>query len=95
MNFLDKTCQHLEFSAFQIHLFFLNWLIGAQPTENAAGLWMGQMASVLMVAKVGLFVFLNYRQQINYVVCNLRLEQKVWWHVRRMKRKNGDLCGDG
>ena len=35
--------------------------------------------------------YLNYRQQINYVVCNLRLERKVWWHVRQMKRKNEDL----
>ena len=48
------TAEEQYESAFQIHLFFLNWLIGAQPTENAAGLWMGQMASVLMVAKVAI-----------------------------------------
>ena len=39
-------------SAFQIHLFFLNWLIGAQPSKNAVGLWLGQVTSVLLVAKV-------------------------------------------
>ena len=46
------TAEEQYESAFQIHLFFLNWLIGAQPCGKVAGLWLGQMTSVLMVAKV-------------------------------------------
>ena len=46
------TAEEQYESAFQIHLFFLNWLIGAQPSGWAAGLWFGQVTSVLMVAKV-------------------------------------------
>ena len=54
------TAEEQYESAFQIHLFFLMWLVGAHPSGSVAELWLGQVTSVLMVAKVtGFYISSN------------------------------------
>ena len=40
-----------------MHLFFLSWLVGAQPMDNMWELWLGQVVSIAMVGKVGLPIY--------------------------------------
>ena len=68
------TAEEQYESAFQIHLFFLNWLIGAQPSGKAAELWLGQVTSVLMVAKV---TNISNSSSIKSI-CLLRLGLRAW-----------------
>ena len=67
-----NTAEEQYESAFQIHLFFLRWLIGAQPSGKAAELWLGGVTSLLMVAKVA-----NISISSN-LFCFLRLELRAW-----------------
>ena len=69
------TAEEQYESAFQIHLFFLNWLIGAQPSGWAPGLWFGQVTSVLMVAKV---TNISVSSKIIKSMFLLRLELRAW-----------------
>ena len=71
------TAEEQYESAFQIHLFFLNWLIGAQPSGNATGLWLGQVTSVLMVAKVANISFSSSIQPQIYLYTQAGAESLV------------------
>ena len=41
-----------------MHLFFLSWLVGAQPMDNMWELWLGQVVSIAMVGKVAFPIYI-------------------------------------